>query len=55
MNEYYEEFYGRMEGIVSDIDDVLEDYQILEFYDVETEISEAREILSDILYKISRM
>ena len=55
MSNYTESFYEKLEGIIEEIDDLLSDYQVLEAYDCEREISDAREILSDMLYKISRM
>lgn len=55
MSDYQDDFYSRIESIIADIDDILEDHQMLEFYDVESEIDEARDTFSEILYKISRM
>lgn len=55
MSDYSGEFYRRLESIVADIDDILEDYQMTELYDCETEITDARDTLSETLYKISRM
>ena len=51
----HDDFYKKVENLVEDLDDLLGEYQILEVYDIETEMSEAREFLSDILYKMSRM
>ena len=53
MNEYQDDFQRRIERILEDIDDVLEDYQMLEMYDCETELTDARDALSETLYKIS--
>ena len=51
----YDDFYNRLESVVSDMDDILEEYQILEYYDCEQELLDARDTISEILYKISRM
>ena len=55
MDRIAREFYDRLETVISDIDEILEDYEMLEHFDCEEDISDARETLSEVLYRISRM
>jgi len=55
MDDMSREFFDKLEGIVADLDEVLGEYLVLDQFDCEEDISDVRESLSEVLYKIYRM